>query len=136
MYKTILVPVHLGDDEHAKAKIAMARKIGGKKARLIVASVIEEVPGFIATSLPAGILDKTRATALAEVKALVTVADPQAEVEVRMGHAAITILAIAEEKGADLIIVGAHRPGLQDYFLGSTAARVVRHSNCSVLVAR
>jgi len=36
----------------------------------------------------------------------------------------------------DLIIVGSHKPGLQDYLLGSTAARVVRHAMCSVLVGR
>ena len=39
-------------------------------------------------------------------------------------------------QGVDLIIVASHRPGLQDYFLGSTAAKVVRHAKCSVLVIR
>jgi nucleotide-binding universal stress UspA family protein len=43
---------------------------------------------------------------------------------------------VAEEKGADLIIIASHRPGLKDYFLGSTAAKVVRHAKCSVLVIR
>jgi nucleotide-binding universal stress UspA family protein len=38
--------------------------------------------------------------------------------------------------GADCIIVGSHKPGLSDYFLGSTAARVVRHAPCSVHVLR
>jgi universal stress protein F len=136
MYKTILVPVQLGDGEHGKARIAMARKIGGKKARVIVAHIIEEIPAFVATNLPAGILEKSHTTALRETKAMAEAVDPTAEVEVRTGHAATTILVMAEEAGADLIIVGSHRPGLQDYLLGSTAARVVRHSNCSVLVVR
>lgn len=136
MYKTILVPVQLDSNGHGKEMIAMARKIGGKKARVIVTHVVEEVPGFIATNLPAGILEKSKATALREIKALAKAVDPAAEVGVRTGHAATTILVMAEEAGADLIIVGSHRPGLQDYFLGSTAARVVRHSNCSVLVVR
>jgi len=43
---------------------------------------------------------------------------------------------VAQEKGVDLIIIASHRPGLQDYFLGSTAAKVVRHAKCSVLVIR
>ena len=42
----------------------------------------------------------------------------------------------AKEKNADMIIIASHRPGLQDYFLGSTAAKVVRHATCSVLVVR
>ena len=47
-----------------------------------------------------------------------------------------TIIDTAEDIGADLIIMGSHRPELQDYLLGPNAARVVRHSNKSVLVVR
>lgn len=46
------------------------------------------------------------------------------------------ILGVAEEAGADLIVVGSHRPAMWDYLLGTNASRVVRHANCSVLVAR
>ena len=49
---------------------------------------------------------------------------------VDQGHVA------AEDDKVDLIIIASHKPGLQDYFLGSTAARVVRHASCSVLVVR
>jgi len=136
MFKTILVPVQLDDEAHATARIAMARKLGGKAARIIVSHVIEEVPTYVASNLPIGLLEESEATARREVEALVKGADAAAETDVRSGHAATTILAVAEEKGADLIIVGSHRPGLQDYLLGSTAARVVRHSDCSVLVVR
>ena len=136
MYKTILVPVQLADIEHDKARIAMARKLGGKAAHLIVCYVIEDIPTFVSTDLPAGLLEQSRKSAQRELQELVKDADPAAEVDIRTGHAATTILELAEEKGADLIIVGSHRPGLQDYLLGSTAARVVRHSNCSVLVVR
>ncbi len=34
------------------------------------------------------------------------------------------------------IVMASHRPGLQDYLLGSTAARVLRHANCSVYIVR
>ncbi|MEP3300223.1 MAG: universal stress protein, partial [Pseudoruegeria sp.] len=37
---------------------------------------------------------------------------------------------------ADLIVIGAHRPDFKDYLLGPNAARVVRHSECSVYVVR
>jgi universal stress protein F len=33
-------------------------------------------------------------------------------------------------------VIASHRPGIQDYFLGSTASRVVRHANCTVHVMR
>ena len=46
------------------------------------------------------------------------------------------IIETADDIGADLIIMGSHRPELQDYLLGPNAARVVRHSQKSVLVVR
>ncbi len=46
------------------------------------------------------------------------------------------IIHMAEEAECDLIVMAAHRPGLQDYLLGPNAARVVRHSKKSVLVVR
>ena len=46
------------------------------------------------------------------------------------------IIDAAEAHSVDLIIMGAHRPDLEDYLLGPNAARVVRHSRCSVLVVR
>jgi len=136
MYKTIVVPVQLANEEHDKELIGLARKLGGKSARIIVVHVIEEVPTYVATNLPVGLLDESKAAATQELDALAKGADLAAETDVRSGHTATTILAIAEETGADLIVVGSHRPGFQDYLLGSTAARLVRHSDCSVLVAR
>ncbi|MBL4786278.1 MAG: universal stress protein [Cohaesibacteraceae bacterium] len=52
------------------------------------------------------------------------------------GTAYEEILRVAEEIDCDLIIMGAHRPKMEDYLLGPNAARVVRHANCSVLVVR
>jgi universal stress protein F len=37
---------------------------------------------------------------------------------------------------ADLSVIGAHKPDFKDYLLGPRAARVVRHSDCSVYVVR
>jgi nucleotide-binding universal stress UspA family protein len=47
-----------------------------------------------------------------------------------------SVIDAAVRINADLIIMGAHRPELKDYLLGPNAARVVRHSDCSVLVVR
>ena len=55
---------------------------------------------------------------------------------VGVGTAYHEILALAAKDEADLIVLGAHRPDLSDYLLGPNAARVVRHSKCSVFVVR
>ena len=55
-----------------------------------------------------------------------------------VGHGTIyrEILRYAEGTGCDLIVMGSHRPELQDYLLGPNAARVVRHAARSVMVVR
>ena len=57
-------------------------------------------------------------------------------IEVRKGASYHGILEYADDNEIDLIIINSHRPGLQDYLLGSTAAKVVRHAKCAVLVER
>ena len=52
------------------------------------------------------------------------------------GHTAQTILNYAHENDIDCVVIGSHKPGLTDFFLGSTAARVVRHCRCAVHVQR
>ncbi|MBV1868556.1 MAG: universal stress protein [Marinosulfonomonas sp.] len=55
---------------------------------------------------------------------------------VATGSAYEQILNTAKKVKADLIVVGSHKPELADYLLGPNAARVVRHSTCSVYVVR
>ena len=99
-------------------------------------NVVEEIPNWAAVELPAGLLEKSLEASQSELKAIAAAAGLKVEVDVRTGHSYNTILDVAKEKKADLIIIASHRPGLQDYFLGSTASKVVRHANCSVLVVR
>lgn len=46
------------------------------------------------------------------------------------------ILHFGDSIGCDLIVVGSHRAGHEEYLLGPNAARVVRHAKCSVFVVR
>lgn len=136
MYKSILVPIDLAHVERSQPMIEVARKLGVEGSSIILLHVVEEVPSWIANELPDGILEKSRISAGSELKAMANAAVIQAKVEIRSGHPHTTILNVADEAGVDLIIIASHKPGLQDYFLGSTAARVVRHARCSVLVVR
>lgn len=55
---------------------------------------------------------------------------------VATGSAYEQILKTAKKAGTTLIVIGSHKPELSDYLLGPNAARVVRHSTCSVYVVR
>ena len=53
------------------------------------------------------------------------------------GDPRATLLEIAHEEKADLIVVGSHgRTGLGKLLMGSVASHVVTHAPCSVLVVR
>ena len=134
MYNTIVVPIDLSHPEHAKTMLPLARKLGGSGARVVALFVAGEIPGYVAAELPEGLLEKNKQKATADLQALADLGG--AEAMVKSGHASTVILDVAEKLGADLIVIASHRPGLQDYLLGSTASRVVRHAGCSVLVSR
>ncbi len=74
-----------------------------------------------------------RAKAMLEER---TAAHPDVEGIIVKGHSGRSIIDQATEMGADCIVLGSHKPGLIDYLLGSTAARVVRHAPCAVHVLR
>lgn len=136
MYRTILVPVDLTQEEKGRNIVEMAVRLGGSEARIIIVNVQEELPGYIAVELPAGLVEKSREEATARLEAIAKDAGIAAQIVVRSGHPGNQILELADEMQADLVIIASHRPGLQDYFIGSTASRVVRHATCSVLVVR
>jgi universal stress protein A len=55
-------------------------------------------------------------------------------IEVRSGPAAREILAVAERRGTDLVVMGTHgRTGLRHLLHGSVAEHVVRKAPCPVL---
>ncbi|MEM7160437.1 MAG: universal stress protein [Myxococcota bacterium] len=54
----------------------------------------------------------------------------------RMGQPADTLVALAEELEADMVVIGSHGYGGVDRLLGTTAAKVVNRAGCSVLVVR
>lgn len=136
MYKTILVPIDLSDAERGKPMIEIARKLGPKDGKIVLVNVVEDIPGYAAVEIPKELLVKIREDAHATLKAMAKAAGVKGDVMVRSGSPRTAILSVAEEKDADLIIIASHKPGLQDYLLGSTAARIVRHAKCSVLVVR
>ena len=136
MFKTILVPVDIGHADNINQIISIATKNGDGKARVILLNVVEDIPKWVAAELPDGFQAKSLEESKQQLDAIAAASEYKTEVEVRIGHPYQTILETVKKVGADLIVIASHKPGLQDYLLGSTAAKVVRHANCSVLVVR
>ncbi len=135
MYSNILVPIAFDNAHESAPSIKVAQLLASKGAKISILHVFEEIPEYASNYLPDGFRENARAQA---EKALVEVASTVAgaEAHVVSGHAGRTILEWAQSHQNDLIVIASHRPGLQDYFLGSTASRVVRHAKCGVHVLR
>jgi len=52
------------------------------------------------------------------------------------GRAGRTVTDYANKIGAACIICGDHHSGLSEFFLGSTAARIMRYAKCLVHILR
>ena len=133
MYKNILMAVAPDHEGDIAGMIERGRGLLSDGGRITLLSVVEELPGYVAEYVTV----KPEGEILKQVgERMKAVAKSDVTVEVVSGHPGVAIPDFAERMGADLILVSSHRPGLQEYFLGSTAARVVRRAPCSVLVLR
>ncbi|MET4102087.1 universal stress protein F [Roseovarius sp. MBR-78] len=135
MYAHVLVPVSFDAERDSAGALALARLLAGDDGHISLLHVIEQVPAYAASYLPAGYQNDARhtiETRLAEMAEAL----PDASAHVVSGHSARTILDWAESHKPDCIVIASHRPGMQDLLLGSTAAKVVRHATCAVHVIR
>lgn len=138
MYKNILIPVDLAHKDTVGPMLAAAKALGDKDANVTLLYVMPEIPGYIATDLPADSTAVAKASIEAQLRNLAT--DNNAPKNTRVltgsGRPHHNILETANNGGIDLIVIMSHQPGFADYLLGSVAARVVRHAHCSVHVIR
>jgi len=75
--------------------------------------------------------------ALERIAASIPLEDTRVCAHVHEGSATTVIAHLAEDIGADLVVVGNHeRPGMNRSFFGSIAERLVRIAPCPVLIIR
>lgn len=135
MYSHILVPVAYEQGQAAGPALEIARTLAATGGRITLLHVIDEIPAYAISYMPQDFRAELKAAIRTDLAAQAE-GLPGAEVAVDEGDASRTILEWAERHKVDCIVISSHRPGIQDYFLGSTAARVVRHAQCAVHVVR
>ncbi|MBL0370985.1 universal stress protein [Rhizobium sp. KVB221] len=136
MYRKIIVPVEMGQLDKGEKILRKAVALLDAGGEIVLLNVAENIPGYLTIDLPPDFIDTSVKDAEDRLKLLSGRCDADAEIVVRIGSPAREIIATADDLQADLIIIASHRPNLSNYLLGSTADRVVRHANCSVLVDR
>lgn len=135
MYDHVLLPVAPGHFEALDRALGIARLLAGAGGRITALTVIEDVPSYVAVEVTESVLETSAKRIVEEFEAHLAGAEGVAHAVVH-GHPARAILDHAEDNGVDCIVLQSHRPNISDYFLGSTAARVVRHAPVSVHVLR
>lgn len=140
MYKNILLPVDLSDEVSSSKALAAALELTTAETTLHVVSVLPsfgsaQVAGYFSADFEKQALKHLADELCAWVQKHVP-GDIKVEPHVLHGTVYHEVLMAADKLAADLIVIGAHRPELKDYFLGPNAARIVRHAKPSVFVVR
>ncbi len=135
MYHNILVPISFDAERDTSGPMKLAQLLATPEAKITLLHVVEHIPDYAISYMPAEYLTEARKAIQTELDDLASKL-PNATGLVIEGHSGRTILDWAEANKPDLIIMASHRPGMQDLLLGSTATHVVRHAQCAVHVVR
>ena len=134
MYKKILIALAL-DQGHAPRAFELARKLRAEGGKLVAVHVIENLPASAKLYISKEDEEKMEQTAMQGIIDRIG-EQKDAEAVVLRGQPGRTVTDYAKKIGADCIVAGSHEPGLTDIFLGSNAARIMHHANCSVHILR
>jgi len=133
MYNKILIASAL-DQGFSEKALDTAKLLISENGKIITAHVMEPVNNVVQSF----VTEEVKSKAYDKIKSMMAERcnDEAIESEILYGQAGREISKYAEKIGADCIIIGSHKPGLEDFFLGSTSSRVVRYAKCSVHVLR
>lgn len=141
MYKDILIYVEIDKPYSWEKALPQAAEYCEKfDARLHVLTAVPDYGmAIVQQYFPEGYEDQVTAKALEQLKAWLAdqlPGDIDSKPYVAEGKARDAVLRIAKAIECDLIVISQSRQKSKYYALGATAAHVVRHAPCSVLIVR
>lgn len=136
MFSHILLPIADDQGETTDRALALAARLRAEGGKLTLLHVVEAIPSYVLSQIPGKVLEEGRKSVQETLDRIAARSEGGAETAIIKGHGGDSITRYAEEHGVDAIVITSHRPEFQDVFFGSTAAHVVRHAPCSVMVLR
>jgi nucleotide-binding universal stress UspA family protein len=122
----------------AKRALRYATRLGpdARVAVIAVVPILIEAPRTEESAAPEH-GKREAARQLEEARAILAEDGVEAELIQAVGNPAAEIIAAAEQRDADLIVVGHRgRSAISRFIEGSVSDRIVRHAACDVLVVR
>ncbi|WP_010322119.1 universal stress protein [Marinobacterium stanieri] len=142
MYKKVLIPVDLAHESQLKDLIEAACDLssGDTEVRFDFLYVDDSGIHQVGSPFIEPERDKLRRQetqeSLVKLAASLMPVTLEYDCHVRWGIVHEQVLEEAKQFNADIIIMMASKPGLSSYFIGSNADRILRHSQCSVMVLK
>lgn len=133
MFKTVLFPIDQSREARSAADV-VANVVQKYGSRLVLLSVVEE-PTAEAQSLDPMVSSEVVGKLLENAQSLFLQQGIKSEIMERQGKPAFTICDVADDIGADLIIMGCRGLGLtEEGATDSVTTRVINLSPCPVLI--
>jgi len=125
-------------DKVLQTAIELAQKTGGKLMLVRAVSIPAELPIAALSIEPNEVGPLLAAAARTQLEMLARRVPPELfdGFDITLGTPWRTLVERAAADNAELLIIGSHGYGGLDRLLGTTAAKVVNHASCSVLVVR
>lgn len=140
MYKKIIVAVDLAETDVAQKALDAAIELANlTKGELRLVHVRHPVPASPLGIVGGDVLSDHKSyfdRELAKMMAALPIPKERLSAANLIGTVYDCVLSEARSWGADLIVVSAHHPSMATYLLGSNAAKIVRHADCTTLVVR
>ena len=135
MYKTIIMPVDVFEMELSDKAVRHAEFLAQDDG---VIHLLHVLPGSASLSLRR-FEEHLQHEAQERLQTMVshfTIDPSRIKQHVRFGSVRDEVNELAEELGADVVVIGSRNPSISTHLLGSNASSVIRHANLPVLVVR
>ena len=142
MYKTIIMPVDVFEMELSDKAVRHAEFLAQQEGIIHLLHVLPASASYTMSRFAADLrrfeehLQQEAESRLTTMVSHFTLDPSRIKLHVRLGSVRDAVNELAEELGADMVVIGSRNPSISTHLLGSNASSVIRHAHIPVLVVR
>lgn len=142
MYKTIIMPVDVFEMELSDKAIRHAEFLAQQDGIIHLLHVLPASASYTMSRFASDLrrfeehLQQEAESRLTTMVSHFSLDPSRIKLHVRLGSVRDAVNELAEELGADMVVIGSRNPSISTHLLGSNASSVIRHAHIPVLVVR